>query len=149
MIAKLKQLFLQDSKQQDPATLQYKLNLAAASLLVEVIYADEDFDQAEAAILPELLHQTLQIEQQEAASLIEAAKQARHDSTSLFEFTAEINDQFDLEQKKQLILAMWRVAYADGQLCQFEDQIIRRTADLFYLKHSEIMQMRNRAMKAS
>lgn len=149
MIAKLKQLFLQDSKQQDPATLQYKLNLAAASLLVEVIYADEDFDQAEAAILPELLHQTLQIEQQEAASLIEAAKQARHNSTSLFEFTAEINDQFDLEQKKQLILAMWRVAYADGQLCQFEDQIIRRTADLFYLKHSEIMQMRNRAMKAS
>lgn len=41
---------------------------------------------------------------------------------------------------------MWTLAYADGNLCRYEDQIIRRTAELLYLKHSELIQLRNAAI---
>ncbi|WP_445775720.1 tellurite resistance TerB family protein [Shewanella sp.] len=149
MIAKLKQFIQSHTQSNSPEEKAQHLNLAAATLLLEVVYADESLADAEAALLPEILINTLSINPEQAKSLIDEAKQARHDAISLFEFTAEINAQFSLEDKQSLLLSMWRLAYADGELSQFEDQIIRRTADLLYLKHSELIQMRNIAIEQS
>ncbi|GGB45059.1 TerB family tellurite resistance protein [Shewanella inventionis] len=149
MIAKLKQFIQSHTQASSPEEKAQNLNLAAATLLLEVVYADEKLAEAEAALLPEMLINTLGITPEQAKSLIAEAKQARHDATSLFEFTAEVNAQFSLEDKQQLLLSMWRLAYADGELSRFEDQIIRRTADLLYLKHSELIQMRNIAIQHS
>ena len=99
------------------------------------------------------LKQFLQSHTQESSpedkqiTLIEEAKQSRKNATSLFEFTAEINAQFSIDDKQKLLLSMWQLAYSDGELSQYEDQIIRRTADLLHLKHSELIQMRNIAME--
>lgn len=145
MIEKLKQ-FLHGHAQELSAEEKTKqLNLAAASLLMEVIYADEVFSAEEAKLLPTLLAKDLSLAGEEIRSLIIDAKRAQKKSTSLFEFTSIINQQCSIEQKQQLILSMWRLAYADGQLKQNEDQLIRRMAELLYLKHSEIIQMRNQA----
>ncbi|MBR9728735.1 TerB family tellurite resistance protein [Shewanella intestini] len=147
MIAKLKQLFLSPEV---PLTAQQKtqqLNLAAAALLLEVVYADDHVESSETALLPAALTQTLHITLDDATALLEQAKQARFNATSLFEFTEKINAAFSVADKQQLILAMWQLAYADGELCRYEDQIIRRTADLLYLKHSELIHMRNIAME--
>ena len=149
MIAKLKQFLLSHNQAPTAEEKAYQLRLAAASLLVEVVYADETTTEEEAELLPNLLTHTLSMSATDAAQLIAEAKQAQGNATSLYEFTAEINAQFSVEQKQSLLLAMWQLAYADGQLSQYEDQIIRRTADLLYLKHSELIQMRNLAMANS
>ncbi|NKF49154.1 TerB family tellurite resistance protein [Shewanella sp. WXL01] len=147
MIAKLKQFFANPSPSLTPEQQTAQLNLAAAALLLEVVYADEQVASDETALLPSLLTDTLDLTEADATELVNEAKQARHDATSLYEFTGLINESFDLNQRQQLILAMWRVAYADGELCRYEDQIIRRTADLLYLKHSELIKLRNIAMQ--
>jgi uncharacterized tellurite resistance protein B-like protein len=36
-----------------------------------------------------------------------------------------------------LMTAMWRVALADGHLDKHEEGIIRRVADLLYIRHNE------------
>jgi uncharacterized tellurite resistance protein B-like protein len=147
MIAKLKQFLQSHTQESSPKEKQKNLNLAAATLLQEVVYADENLAAAEAALLPEVLISTLGINPEEAITLIEEANQSRKNATSLFEFTAEINAQFSIDDKQKLLLSMWQLAYADGELSQYEDQIIRRTADLLHLKHSELIQMRNIAME--
>ena len=149
MIAKLKQFIQSHTQESSPEEKAQNLNLAAATLLLEVVDADEKLADAEAALLPEMLINTLDISLEQAKALTDEAKQARHDAISLFEFTSEINAQFSIEDKQSLLLSMWRLAYADGELSQFEDQIIRRTADLLYLKHSELIQMRNIAIQQS
>ena len=146
MLAKLKQFLTSHSQAVTPEEKARQLNLAAVSLLLEVIYADETLSEEEAQLLPQLMTKALSLTQAETEALIDEAKKIQGDSISLYEFTKEINEQFDIEQKQKLILAMWKLAYADGQLCQYEDQIIRRTADLLYLKHSELIKMRNLAM---
>ena len=146
MLAKLKQFLTSHSQAVTPEEKNRQLNLAAVSLLLEVVFADETLSEEEARMLPQLMTKTLSLTQAEAEALIDEAKKIQGDSISLYEFTKEINEQCDVEQKQKLILAMWKIAYADGQLCQYEDQIIRRTADLLYLKHSELIQMRNLAM---
>ncbi|MBL4815886.1 TerB family tellurite resistance protein [Shewanella sp.] len=146
MLAKLKQFLTSHSQAVTPEEKARQLNLAAVSLLLEVIFADETLSEEEAKLLPQLMTKALSLTQAETEELIEEAKKIQGDSISLYEFTKEINEQCDIEQKQKLILAMWKLAYADGQLCQYEDQIIRRTADLLYLKHSELIKMRNLAM---
>ncbi|EDQ02360.1 TerB family tellurite resistance protein [Shewanella benthica] len=146
MLAKLKQFLTSHSQAVTPEEKARQLNLAAVSLLLEVIFADETLSEEEAQLLPQLMTKALSLTQAETEELIDEAKKIQGDSISLYEFTKEINEQCDIEQKQKLILAMWKLAYADGQLCQYEDQIIRRTADLLYLKHSELIKMRNLAM---
>ncbi|MDI5874574.1 TerB family tellurite resistance protein [Shewanella xiamenensis] len=148
MIAKLKRFLQSHTHAISPEEKAHQLKLAAASMLLEVVYADETLTAEERALLPKLLTETLSMSAQDANDLIEEAKKVQGNATSLFEFTNTINAEFSLEQKQQLLLAMWQLAYADGQLSQYEDQIIRRTADLLYLKHSELIQMRNQAIEA-
>ncbi|MCF1426453.1 MAG: TerB family tellurite resistance protein [Shewanella sp.] len=146
MIAKLKQYLTTHLHAQTPEEKQRNLDLAAASMLLEVAYADDALSAKEATLLPNVMQQTLGLSAEEVSDLIAEAKGRQQQATSLYEFTNEINDAFTLEQKQKLVLAMWQLAYADGKLCQYEDQIIRRMADLLYLKHSELIQLRNRAM---
>ncbi|GIU29810.1 TerB family tellurite resistance protein [Shewanella schlegeliana] len=147
MIAKLKQFFANPQAHLSDEERAEHLKLAAASLLLEVVMADETMSEQEAKLLPSLLTTTLNLASDDVHGLVHDAKQSQQSSTSLYEFTEAINDNFDIHQKQQLILAMWRLAYADGHLCQYEDQIIRRTAELLYLRHSELIQMRNIAME--
>lgn len=146
MLAKLKQFLTSHSQAVTPEEKSRQLQLAAVSLLLEVVFADETLSEEEAKLLPQLMTKALSLTPAEAEELIDEAKKIQGDSISLYEFTKEINEQCDIEQKQKLILAMWKLAYADGQLCQYEDQIIRRTADLLYLKHSELIKMRNLAV---
>ncbi|WOT05448.1 tellurite resistance TerB family protein [Shewanella youngdeokensis] len=147
MLAKLK-LFFEAPKQTFSAEEQTQhLNLAAASLLLEVVMADDNMSTAEVNILPELLTSHLGLSVNDVQALIADASLSQKNSTSLYEFTQAINNHFDITQKQQLILAMWRLAYADGHLCQYEDQMIRRTSDLLHLRHSELIQMRNLAIE--
>ncbi|MGI2261126.1 TerB family tellurite resistance protein [Shewanella sp. GXUN23E] len=146
MIAKLKQFLTAHLHAQTPEEKQRHLDLAAASMLLEVVYADDVLSAEEDNLLPKVMQQTLGLTEQDASELIAEARGHQQQATSLYEFTNEINDAFTLEQKQKLVLAMWQLAYADGKLCQYEDQIIRRMSDLLYLKHSELIQLRNRAM---
>lgn len=147
MLAKLKQFFESPNQTLSAEEQAHHLNLAAASLLLEVVMADETMSDEEAKILPELLTTSLGLSVNDVGALIQDATVSQSNSTSLYEFTQAINDNFDIEQKQQLILAMWRLAYADGHLCQYEDQMIRRTSELLYLRHSELIQMRNLAIE--
>lgn len=146
MIAKLRRFIQAHTQAVSPEDKAHQLKLAAASMLLEVVFADETLTPQEAELLPQLLTETLSMSKENAQALIDEAKSVQGNAISLFEFTSAINAEYSLEQKQQLLLAMWQLAYADGQLSQYEDQIIRRTADLLYLKHSELIQMRNLAI---
>ncbi|MDB2386148.1 TerB family tellurite resistance protein [Shewanella sp.] len=148
MLNKLKQFFEPAKRPLSAEEKTQQLNLAAASLLLEVVMADDIMTDDEAKMLPTLLTTTLGLSVDDIDSLVSKACDSQRRSTSLFDFTQTINDNFNVEQKQHLILAMWRIAYADGHLCQYEEQIIRRTSELLYLRHSELIQMRNLVMES-
>jgi uncharacterized tellurite resistance protein B-like protein len=43
---------------------------------------------------------------------------------------------------------MWKVAYADGDLDKYEDNIIRKVADLLYIRHSDFVRTKLEALDA-
>ncbi|MCH4295213.1 TerB family tellurite resistance protein [Shewanella sp. 3B26] len=140
MIAALKKLLKQQLG--EPGKLLSRQE-AAAALLIEVVLADESLSGQEQTLLPGIIANLTGASAAEASELIQSAMARHEEAVSLFEYTDLINREFSLQDKQALILAMWQLAFADGELCQYEEQIIRKTADLLYLKHSELIQLRN------
>ena len=112
---------------------------ACIALLLETSMADEILDDKEIEALKNTLIKDFNIENDEVDELIAFAKVNVEDSTSLYEFTRDINDSFSAEQRIQLIESMWKIAYADGNIDKYEEHIIRKVSNLIYVAHSDFI----------
>ncbi len=138
MIHILKALFEQ-APQENAASQERNLRLAAAALLVETARADFTESSVEMTKLAQLLPTVLQLEPSEVQTLVSAAQERVEDATSLYEFTRVINEGWSLDRKRELVSAMWAVAWADGDVDKYEEHLIRNVADLIYVPHSDFI----------
>ena len=113
---------------------------ACIALLLETSMADEVLEESELSALKETLIKDFNISEEEITELIEISKQNVNDSTSLYEFTRDINDNFDSNERIKLIESMWKIAYADGNIDKYEEHIIRKVSSLIYVAHSDFIQ---------
>ena len=112
---------------------------ACVALLLETSMADEILDESELMALKNTLQKDFQINEDEIDELIDLAKDNVEDSTSLYEFTRDINDNFDAAERVKLIESMWKIAYADGNIDKYEEHIIRKVSNLIYVAHSDFI----------
>ena len=101
--------------------------------------ADEVLDESELQALKNTLQKDFLIDEDEIDELINLAKENVQDSTSLYEFTRDINDNFDATERVKLIESMWKIAYADGNIDKYEEHIIRKVSNLIYVAHSDFI----------
>ncbi len=136
MLDKIKQLFAKntDTNEQDRVASEH---LATAALLIEVMIIDGNLDDQELQSISQTLCDILDLAASQVDELIALSREEVAEATSLYQFTREINNHFDLEGKMKLLTSMWRVAYADGHLDKHEEGIIRRVADLLHIRHNE------------
>ena len=118
------------------------LNNACAALLVEIAFADKDFDETEKQALKQALIQTYDISESEIQEIIEDAETTVDESTSLYGYTRIVNDEFGYEDKLNLLKNLWKVAYADGYLDKYEEHIIRKISDLIHISHSDYINIK-------
>ena len=123
--------------------------LAAAALLVHVATTDNNFDDAERAKLAEVLSQRFDLGAEEADELIESAVRADLEAVDLYQFTSKLNGSIDEEGRKKIVEMMFQVAYADGSLSEFEDNIVWRAADLMHVPSRERVTIRRRVRDES
>ena len=112
---------------------------ACIALLLETSMADEVLDESELQALKNTLQKDFLIDEDEIDELINLAKENVQDSTSLYEFTRDINDNFDATERLKLIESMWKIAYADGNIDKYEEHIIRKVSNLIYVAHSDFI----------
>ena len=139
MLKSIQNIFRHRNQEASDSSEIYQRELAYASLLVEVIKSDDKFDDREREKLLDVLSKKLKIRDDELQNFAELAKQKSDESTSLYEFTREINDKYEYDEKVKLIEDLWRIAYSDGQLDKYEDYVIRKIADLIYVTHSDFI----------
>ena len=144
MIDKIKS-FLSKNVLEPEAETSSPDQLATAALLIEVMVIDGDLDDQEMQAIAGTLSNILDLTEEQIDQLIELSKEEVADATSLYQFTKEINEHFDIEKKLSLMTAMWRVAFADGHLDKHEENIIRRVADLLHIRHSEYIRCKANA----
>lgn len=121
-------------------------HLAAAALLVETALMDGDFGADERRTIDELLRARFGLDDAEAATLIAEAEERANASLGVFRFTSAAKTHFSHEERVQLIEMLWEVAYADGVLHDYEDNLLRRVAGLIYVTDQERGLARRRVM---
>jgi uncharacterized tellurite resistance protein B-like protein len=122
-----------------------RLHLACAALMVELTVADTDTDSREKAKMREVLARQFQLEDAALEELWNLAQSEARDATSLYQFTALINEHYDYGAKTALLEHMWEVAYADGRIDPHEEHLIRKLADLLYLSHGDFIRSKLKA----
>ncbi|MGF2735223.1 TerB family tellurite resistance protein [Marinobacter sp. DUT-1] len=144
MIERLKKLFaVPESEPVKPDA--HQLAVAATALMVQLSRVDNDEDERELKTIVDCAVKAHQVTREEAEEILQDALAHAEDATSLYEFTGQINDHLDQDQKQTLLESIWHVALADGRIDKYEEHLIRRMADLLHLNHREYMQARHRA----
>ncbi len=145
MIDKIKMFFNEHMKLSSPNQLSTdSLRVACAALLLEMMTMDDRIDSNEQQAVLSLLIDQFSLTPEQANTLIDLASQERDEATDYFQFTSLINKQYTLDQKKQLIESLWKVAYVDGVLDMNEEYLVRKIADLLYVPHKDLIQTKLR-----
>jgi uncharacterized tellurite resistance protein B-like protein len=134
---------LQTADDVSPQLNLHQKQLTIAALLVEVAMADSHLSSTEITSLSNSLINKFNLTPQEVDEIIALAEEKTNKATSLHQFTQLINQQCTVEEKFKLMLSLWEVAYADGNLDKYEDYVIRKIADLIYVPHSEFIRAKS------
>ena len=144
MINKIKDLITRFNAKEE-TTEESSSNLldnACAALLVEIAFADKDFDETEKTSLKQTLIETYAIDESDIEEIIKDAEETVSESTSLYGYTRVVNDEFEYEDKLSLLKNLWKVAYADGNLDKYEEHLIRKISDLIHISHTDYINIK-------
>ena len=114
--------------------------LAAATLLLEVAWADHEISDAEIKVLRSVLRTQFKLDAEKLDSLIEDSRDAQAQSVGLQAFTQAINENWTEMERFDLVVSLWRLAYAGAGVDPLEEHTIRRIADLLYLSHTRFIE---------
>ncbi len=147
MLKNLKELFDQliAPAVESPQAGEHALQLATAVLLVEVMRADPEMTDAEREVVGDALRKTFVLSPDESDVLFDRAARISREATDFFTFTSRVNESFSMQQKVDMIEAMWRVAYADGNLDAHENHVMRRIGDLLHVPQGAYANAKMRA----
>lgn len=150
VIKNIKQFFDQllettDSKPQSQDR-DHALKVSTAALLVEMANADYGDEHLELSLVENLLGQHFRLSPEESANLVELGRAHSKSSVSLHEFTRMLHVHLTHDEKLRVVEMLWRVAYADAELHRYEDHLVRKVADLLYVRHGELVRLKHRVL---
>jgi uncharacterized tellurite resistance protein B-like protein len=122
--------------------------LAATALLVHAARIDGQFAESERAKLRALMKDRFDLNETDAAELIAEASELEREAIDLYHFTAQLNRALDEKGRARMVEMMWQIAYADGVISEFEDNLIWRAADLLGVSQRERIALRNRVAES-
>jgi uncharacterized tellurite resistance protein B-like protein len=123
--------------------------LAATALLVHVISLDGAPTEVEKRKLHSLLESRFKLDPGTADQLIASATLVEGEAVDLYHFTSVIMRSVDEEGRLRIVEMMWEMVYADGQVTEFEDNVVWRAADLLGVSSSDRIELKHRVAAAS
>ena len=130
----------------EPAPLpDPEARLALAALMVRVARADGHYAAPEAACIDALLAERHGLSPAQAAAIRADAEVLEDEAPDTVRFTRAIKDAVALEDRDQVVEALWSVALADGQRDAEEDGVLRLVANLLGINDRDSALARQRA----
>lgn len=143
MLSKFKQLFESNTLVNNHVEAEHLAKLAATALLIELSRADNSVAQKETDAILEIAKKTFGLANTDIDTWFLDASKKADQAISTYEFTELINQYFNQQQKFNLILNMWQVAFADGHIDRYEDHLIRKVSDLIFVSHSDFIRAKH------
>jgi uncharacterized tellurite resistance protein B-like protein len=117
-----------------------QLRLASAVLMVSVVRADRSSRQDEHRALEQAVARALGLEAEEASLVVRAAEEAIARGVSFATTLRRLDAGCSVEQKRQLVEALWRIAFADAELAGQEEYLVRKIAGQLHLTTADLVE---------
>ena len=118
--------------------------LAATALLIHVISIDGEPSETEKRKLHSLIESRFGLDPGTADQLIASATRVEGEAVDLYHFTSVIMRSVDEEGRRRIVEMMWELVYADGQVSEFEDNVVWRAADLLAVSSRDRIELKHR-----
>lgn len=118
--------------------------LAATALLVHAAAIDGDLSDAERNKLHAVIKRRFDLDDATTDVLVAEATEAEHEAVDLYHFTRLLNRSLDEDGRRRMVEMMWEIAYADGRVGEFEDNLLWRAADLLGVSAQDRIELRQR-----
>jgi uncharacterized tellurite resistance protein B-like protein len=118
--------------------------LAATALLIHVISIDGQPSDNEKRKLHSLIESYFGLNAGAADQLIASATLTEGEAVDLYHFTSVIMRQVDDQGRLRIVEMMWELVYADGQVSEFEDNVVWRAADLLAVSSRDRIDLKHR-----
>ena len=142
MFEKLKKIF--ETNNSEINSVDDTLISYLVSLFVEVSRVDYKIDEKEINFIIEILAKEFNFN----LDLIKEKLNIVRTSERLIGYhpiTKYLNENFDINFKKKIVLGLWKIAFINNDLDKYEDHLVRKVSDLLYINHADNMLLRNKA----
>ncbi len=123
--------------------------LAAAALLVHMSGIDGRVSIDEGRKLLQLLQSRFELSHGETEKLIVDAQAADREAVDLYSFTSVLKSKLDEAGRARIVEMMWEMVFADGQVHEFEDNLVWRVAELLGVSSRDRVRMKQVARRNS
>ena len=123
--------------------------LAATALLVHVVSLDGEPSEVEKRKLHSLIESRFGLDRGTADQLIASATLVEGEAVDLYHFTSVIMRSVDEAGRLRIVEMMWELVYADGQVSEFEDNVVWRAADLLGVSSRDRIDLKHRVAGGS
>ena len=117
-----------------------------SGLMIEAAYTDGQIDDIEINKIKLTLINVFEEDQKEVDLILEEALKNKNNTKSLHYYTSLINKNFSDDKKLLLIEALWEIVLSDGEIHDYETNLIRRLSGLLYISDVSSGNARKRAL---
>ena len=118
--------------------------LATAALLIHVANVDGKVDPAERLRLRAIIEQRFGLDATATTRLIERAERSDKEAVDFFHFTNVLKRSLDDDGRQKIIEMMWDVVFADGEVTEFEENVVWRIAELLGVSTRDRVMLRRK-----
>ena len=144
MLSSLKNIFKQSENETRENDSKKQLSLLCG-LMLEAAQIDGNIDQTEIDKISKILTENFQEDQLAVKLELQNSLKEINEPKSLHSFTSKLNKEFSNEKKDMLIETLWEIILSDGKVHEFESNLIRRLAGLFYISDVSCANAKKRA----
>ena len=99
-------------------------------------------DQAEHIKLKQLLKDHFELPETEVDESHHPGRQEEHKAIDLYGFTRRLTKELDRDGRMEIIEMLWEIAFSDGVLHEYEQNLIWRVAELMHVETRDRIRLR-------
>ena len=145
MFKSLTKLFNQPEQKNTSQQFEDEIMLFVG-LLVEAAAVDGKIDESEILIIKNSIIDFFKVTNEKADLIINKCVENAGKPNLLHFFTSRINKEFDYDKKINLLEILWEIIMADGQIHDFESNLIRRLSGLMYISDIDCGNVKKRVL---
>tara|TARA_B100000686_G_C16513193_1_gene823223 strand:+ start:188 stop:559 length:372 start_codon:yes stop_codon:yes gene_type:complete len=118
-----------------------------SGILVEAAAIDGKIDKSEVSKIKRSLVNFFEITHDKSSEIVDKSLNEIDASNSFYYFTSKINKEYEYDKKIELIEILWEIILADGEIHDFESNLIRRLSGLLYVSDIDCGNAKKKALK--